>query len=74
MAKTIQPKTWKSALSEPDKNYHIQEPKKEDNMSLYLSLIDDLDDLYRSLCKLNDLTNKRNMEQNIKSQQPRQTP
>jgi len=74
MAKTIQPRTWKTALYEQDKNYHIQEPKKEDNMSLYLSLLDNLNDLYKSLCRLNYLTQKRIIERNIKSQQPRQTP
>jgi len=60
MAKTIQPKTWKSALSEPDKNYHIEKLNKEDSMNLYLSLIDDLNELYKNLCRLNDLTQKRN--------------
>jgi len=74
MAKTIQPHSWKASLSEPDKNYHIEKLNKEESMNLYLSLIDDLNDLYKNLCKLNDLTEKRNLEEQIKSQQPRQTP
>jgi hypothetical protein len=65
MAKTIQPRTWKTELSEPDKNYYIQKPKKEDNESLYLSLLDDLNDLYKALCKLNYLTQKRNIDQSF---------
>jgi hypothetical protein len=65
MAKTIQPRTWKTELSEPDKNYNIQKPKKEDNVSLYHSLLDDLNELYNVLCKLNYLTQKRNMEQSL---------
>jgi len=65
MAKTIQPRTWKTELHEPDKNYYIQKPKKEDNLSLYLSLLDDLNDLYKTLSKLNYYIQKRNIEQSF---------
>ena len=68
MAKTIQPRTWKTALNETGKNYYIQKPKKEDNMSLYLSLLDDLNDLYKKLCKLNYLSQKRKIEQSFKEE------
>ena len=63
MTKSIQPRTWKTALNETNKNYYIQKPKKEDNMSLYLSLLDDLNDLYKVLSKLNYYILKRNLEQ-----------
>jgi DUF1365 family protein len=65
MAKTIQPRTWKTALYDPDKNYHIQKPKTEDNKSLYYSLIDDLNELYKLLCKLNFLTQEKNIKQSF---------
>jgi hypothetical protein len=65
MAKTIQPRTWKASLYEPDKNYYIQKPKKEDNKSLYFSLIDDLNELYKLLCRLNYLTQERNIKQSF---------
>ena len=65
MAKTIQPRTWKTALYEPDKNYNIQKPKKEDNLSLYLSLLDNLNDLYKALSRLNYFIQKRNIEQSF---------
>jgi len=63
MTKSIQPRTWKTALNETGKNYYIQKPKKEDNMSLYLSLLDDLNDLYKVLSKLNYYILKKNLEQ-----------
>jgi hypothetical protein len=65
MAKTIQPRTWKTVLLEEDKNYNIQKPKKEDNVSLYLSLLDNLNDLYKALSKLNYYIQKRNIDQSF---------
>jgi hypothetical protein len=69
MAKTIQPRTWKTALYDPDKNYNIQKPiqkpKTEDNKSLYYSLLDDLNELYKLLCKLNYITQERNIKQSF---------
>jgi len=65
MAKTIQPRTWKTALYEPDKNYNIQKPKKEDNMSLYLTLLDDLNELYKTLSRLNYYIQKRNIDKSF---------
>jgi len=65
MAKTIQPRTWKTALYEPDKNYNIPKPKKEDNVSLYLSLLDDLNDLYKTLSRLNYFIQKRNIDKSF---------
>jgi len=63
MTKSIQPRTWKTALNETGKNYYIQKPKKEDNMSLYLSLLDDLNNLYKVLSKLNYFVLKKNLDQ-----------
>jgi len=65
MPRTIQPRTWKTALYETDKNYHIQKPKEDENMELYLSILDNLNKLYKTLCRINYLSQKRIIEQSF---------
>ena len=63
MTKTTQPRTWKIGLYETDNDLQKQKPEKEDNLSLFLLLLDNLNDLYKNLSKLNYLIQKRNLEQ-----------
>jgi hypothetical protein len=65
MTQTTQPCSWPStSLNEPEKNYHIQKsikkPEPEDNISIYLSLLDSLNALYKNLFKINCLAQKNN--------------
>jgi hypothetical protein len=63
MTKTTQPRTWKIGLYETDNDLQKQKPEREDNLSLFLLLLDNLNDLYKNLSKLNYLIQKRNLEQ-----------
>ena len=63
MTKTTQPRTWKIGLYETDKDLQKQKPEEEDNLSLFLLLLDNLNELYKKLSKLNYLIQKRNLEQ-----------
>ncbi len=60
MTKTIQPNSWVTRLIGPDKDYHTQKSEPEDNLSIYLSLLDDLNVLYKNLYKINYLAIKNN--------------
>jgi hypothetical protein len=64
MTQTIQPRSW-TTLNEPEKNYHIQKPEPEDNLSIFLSLLDSLNVLYKNLFKINYLIQKRNNSLNV---------
>ncbi|MDR2597927.1 MAG: hypothetical protein LBC76_11495 [Treponema sp.] len=64
MTQTTQIRSW-AMLNEPEKNYHIQKPEPEDNLGIYLSLLDNLNVLYKNLFKINYLVQKRNNSLNV---------
>jgi len=65
MTKTAQSNICKTVMYVKDKNLHIQKPETEDNMSIYLSMLDDMNKLYKNLNRINYLIQKRNIEQNF---------
>jgi len=63
MTETIQPCSWKTEVYATDKDLHIQKPETENNMGLFLSVLDSLNNLYEKLSRLNYLVQKKTMEQ-----------
>jgi hypothetical protein len=63
MTKTIQLLSL-PVLNKTEKNCHIQKPvnktEPEDNMSIFLSLLDSMNALYRNLYKIDYLSKKNN--------------
>jgi hypothetical protein len=59
MTQTIQSCSW-ATLNEPEKNYHIQKSEPDDNLCIFLSLLDSLNALYKNLYKINYLALKNN--------------
>jgi len=62
MTQTVQFSSWAS-LSEAGKDLTINKPEKEDNISLLLSIFDNLNRLYEKLNKLNYVIQRKNIEQ-----------
>jgi hypothetical protein len=63
MTQTVQPRS-RVFLHSTDKGLD-RKPKKEDNMSLLLSIFDSLNNLYEKLNRLNYVIQRKNMELNL---------
>jgi hypothetical protein len=62
MTETIQPRS-RVTLNNTEKYFTINKPQEEDNISLLLSIFDNLNNLYEKLNRLNYLIERRNVEQ-----------
>jgi hypothetical protein len=67
MTKTIQDLSLKTAINFSGNNLTLQKPEAEDNVSLILSILDKLNDLYGKLSRLNYLIQRKKIEQILKS-------
>ena len=63
MTKTAQSNICKTVMHVNDRNLHTQKPETEDNMGIYLSMLDDMNKLYKNLSRINYLIQKKNIEQ-----------
>jgi len=63
MTKTAQSNICKAVMYVNNKNLHTQKPETEDNMGIYLSMLDDMNKLYKNLSRINYLIQKMNIEQ-----------
>jgi hypothetical protein len=67
LTECIQQCTWSATIfNEPEKNYYtqIKKPEPKDNISIYLSLLDSLNALYKIMFKINYLTTKKKGSRN----------
>jgi hypothetical protein len=62
MTETTQPGSWKTAVYVTDNGLHIQKPETEDNMSLMLTLSNNLNKLYENINAFNNLVKKYEIE------------
>jgi hypothetical protein len=67
MTQTIQAFSLKMALNVTDNNLPTQKPEAEDNMSLMLSILDKLNNLYDKLNRLNYLIQRKKIKQILNS-------
>jgi len=66
MTRTQQPRSW-SYINNAGEDIGIHKPQTEDEANIILSLIDDLNELYEILNRLNYIIQKRNKEQIVNS-------
>jgi len=67
MSKTIQPCSW-ATLSKEEKDPEKDEPQTEDNRSILLSIIDNLNKLSETVNKLDNILEKKRIEQMLYQQ------
>jgi hypothetical protein len=63
MTQTIQAFSLKTALNVTDNNLPTQKPEAQDNISLMLSILDKLNNLYEKLNRLNYLIQRKKIKQ-----------
>jgi len=67
MSKTIQPCSW-GTLSKEEKDTEKNEPQTEDNRSILLSIIDNLNKLSETINKLDNVLERKRIEQMLYQQ------
>jgi hypothetical protein len=66
MKQTIQALSLRTETNVKDNNLSIQKPEAQDNMSLMLSILDKLNNLYDKLNRLNYLIQRKKIKQILK--------
>jgi len=64
MTQTIQPRSWVS-LSKPDTDLSVHDGEMEDNMDYLLQILDNLNNLYEKLNRLDYLLERKEIELNL---------